>query len=102
MRDVTRDPEERARDSAAGSDVFIANYRVGIPTGTGAWAMCPCPDPEDELLADILVRMWSLASGRRPRPGVRPDQMSAEELISFWADDLTPAAGRHASPETSS
>jgi len=40
--------------------------------------------------------MWSLASGRRLRPGVRPDELSAEELIDFWADDLAPAAGRHA------
>jgi hypothetical protein len=40
--------------------------------------------------------MWSLASGRRLRPGVRPDELSAEELIEFWADDLAPVAGRHA------
>src|SRR5712691_7067171 len=99
MRDVTRDAPERAPGSAAPGDVFIADSRVGIRTGTGAWAMCPQLVPEDDLLADILVRMWSLASGRRPRPGVRPDQMTAEELIGFWADDLTPAAGRHASPE---
>jgi hypothetical protein len=53
-------------------------------------------DPADEQLARILVLMWSLASGRRLRPGVRPDELSAEELIEFWADDLAPVAGRHA------
>ena len=53
-------------------------------------------DPADEQLARILVLMWSLASGRRLRPGARPDELSAEELIEFWADDLAPVAGRHA------
>lgn len=53
-------------------------------------------DPADEQLARILVLMWSLASGRWLRPGVRPDELSAEELIDFWADDLDPVAGRHA------
>jgi hypothetical protein len=40
--------------------------------------------------------MWSLASGRRLRSGARPDELTAEELIDFWADDLAPVAGRHA------
>jgi hypothetical protein len=53
-------------------------------------------DPADEQLARILVLMWSLASGRRLPSGVRPDELSAEELIDFWADDLAPATGRHA------
>jgi hypothetical protein len=99
MRDVTRDALERAPASAAAGDVFIADRRDRSPGGTTAWAACPCLVLEDELLADVLVRMWALASGRRPRPGVRPEQMSEEELISFWADDLTPVTGRHASPE---
>jgi hypothetical protein len=53
-------------------------------------------DPADEQLARILVLMWSLASGRRLPSAVRPDELSAEELIEFWADDLRPATGRHA------
>jgi hypothetical protein len=40
--------------------------------------------------------MWALASGRALPRNVRPDQLSEEELIGFWADDLSPAAGRHA------
>lgn len=53
---------------------------------------------DEQQLADTLVRMWSLASGRRLRSGTRPDQLREEELIAFWADDLTPPSGRHAAP----
>ncbi|MGH3279816.1 MAG: hypothetical protein ACRDNW_11865 [Trebonia sp.] len=53
-------------------------------------------DPDDELLAAVLIRMWTLASGRTLRRDVPPDQLSTEELIAFWADDMTPPAGRHA------
>lgn len=51
---------------------------------------------DDDLLAAVLVRMWALASGRPLPRNVRPEQLSEEELIGFWADDLNPAAGRHA------
>lgn len=51
----------------------------------------------DDELAALYVRMWSLASGRRLRPGVRPDQLTEGELIAFWADDMTSRSGRHAS-----
>jgi len=51
---------------------------------------------EDDLLAAILIRMWALASGRALPRNVRPDQLSEEELITFWADDLSQAVGRHA------
>ncbi len=51
---------------------------------------------EDDLLAAILIRMWALASGRVLPRNVRPDQLSEEELITFWADDLSQAVGRHA------
>ncbi len=56
----------------------------------------PVPDPDEEQLARMLVLMWSVVSGRNLNPEVRPDQLSADELISFWADDLAPATGRHA------
>jgi|HubBroStandDraft_5_1064220.scaffolds.fasta_scaffold145539_1 hypothetical protein len=49
----------------------------------------------DDDYADILVRMWSLATGRIPRFDVRPSQFTEQELLWFW-DDLTPAVGRHA------
>jgi hypothetical protein len=51
---------------------------------------------DDDVLAAILIRMWALASGRILRSDVRPEQLSEEELIGFWADDLTAASGRHA------
>jgi hypothetical protein len=53
---------------------------------------------DDEFMAALLIRMWALASGRTLRSDVRPDQLSSEELIRFWADDLTSPAGRHAGP----
>jgi len=55
-------------------------------------------DADEQQYADTLVRMWSLASGRRLRPGIRPDELSEDELIEFWADDFTPPSGRHAAP----
>jgi Lsr2 len=51
---------------------------------------------DDDLLAAILIRMWALASGRPLPRKVRPEQLSEDELIAFWADDLSQAAGRHA------
>jgi hypothetical protein len=42
---------------------------------------------EDELLARVLVTSWTLATGRTLRAGVPPHSHSADELISFWADD---------------
>jgi len=59
-------------------------------------------DAGDEILAAVLIRMWALASGRTLRSDVPPDQLSAEELIAFWADDMTPQAGRHARPDNPS
>jgi hypothetical protein len=66
----------------------------------------PClhlmPPPEesadDDTLARVLISMWSLASGRFLRRDVRPGQLTKEELIDFWADDLTSAPGLHAAP----
>jgi hypothetical protein len=42
---------------------------------------------DDELLARLLITSWTLATGRTLRAGVPPQLHSAEELISFWADD---------------
>jgi hypothetical protein len=51
---------------------------------------------EDDVLAAILIRMRELASGRELPRNVPPDQLSREELIAFWADDLSRAGRRHA------
>jgi hypothetical protein len=53
---------------------------------------------DDEFMAALLVRMWVLASGRTLRSDIRPGELSSEELIHFWADDLTSSSGRHAGP----
>lgn len=53
---------------------------------------------DDETLAAMYVRMWTLATGRTLQPGVKPDQLTADELIEFW-DDVAPVSGRHAAPE---
>lgn len=54
---------------------------------------------DDELLAALYVRMWSLASGRELPRGIPLCQLSAEQLVDFWADDFVPATGgRHAAP----
>jgi hypothetical protein len=78
------------------------------PAGSGAASPPPQdPDPvpwpaaqtaDDDTLAAMYVRMWSLATGRRLPPGVQPDQPSADELIAFW-DDVFPVSGRHAAPD---
>lgn len=53
-------------------------------------------NPDDGLLAAVLIRMWALASGRSLRTDVPPCQLSSEELIAFWADDMSMPTGRHA------
>lgn len=52
-------------------------------------------DTDDELLAGLLVRMWTLASGRSLPRDVPAAELSAEELMTFWADDMNPPSGRH-------
>ncbi|MGW0805749.1 hypothetical protein [Nonomuraea sp. NPDC002799] len=44
--------------------------------------------PADERLLVTLLTTWVLATGRPP-PAVRPDDLTPEELIDFWADDHT-------------
>jgi hypothetical protein len=54
------------------------------------------PTADDRDLAAMYICLWSLASGRRLRDDVPPEQLSADELIAFWADDLGPAPVRQA------
>jgi hypothetical protein len=46
----------------------------------------------------MYVLMWSAITGRRLASESRPDMLSEQELVNFWADDLVSAAGRHARP----
>jgi hypothetical protein len=51
-------------------------------------AMHDWPRSDDEIIAHLLINTWSLTSGHVLRADVPPQELSAEELIDFWADDL--------------
>jgi hypothetical protein len=61
----------------------------------------PAPQTaDDSTIAAMYVRMWSLATGRRLQPCAKPEQLTPDELVDFWSDDLlSPVSGRHAAPE---
>jgi hypothetical protein len=42
---------------------------------------------DDDILARLLITSWTLATGRTLPGDVPPQMLSAEELISFWADE---------------
>ena len=46
---------------------------------------------EDDLLAFLLIHTWTLTTGRVLRSDVPPAELSAAELIAFWADERTAA-----------
>jgi hypothetical protein len=52
------------------------------------------PRSDDELLAFLLISTWSLLTGRTLRDAA-PADLTSEELIEFWADDV-PEGGRAA------
>ena len=41
---------------------------------------------EDQLLAMLLTTIWAVRTGRT-LPPVPVNELSAEELVNFWADD---------------
>ena len=55
---------------------------------------------DDELLARLLITSWTLATGRTLRGDVPPQMLSAEELISFWADEQMTADHAPGPPAT--
>jgi hypothetical protein len=74
--------------------IDITRFSLGYARETVA--IPPADSESDDELAALLVRMWSLASGRTLPHGVRPADLTEQELLDFWADDLSPACGRHA------
>jgi len=75
MQDTTVSPGPCASDSGA-------MVRRNLRAKPVDWAN------DDELLARVLITSWTLATGRTLRTGVPLHSLSADELISFWADDL--------------
>jgi hypothetical protein len=45
------------------------------------------PLPDDELVAWLLIHIWTLATGKTLRCDVPPHELTEEELIDFWYDD---------------
>jgi hypothetical protein len=86
-------PRRRMRPAVNQGDPSVTDVTVPGPSSPGRPDM---DDMDDEFMAGLLIRMWALASGRTLRSDVRPEQLSSEELIRFWADDLTRPSGRHA------
>ncbi len=81
MRDSTVSARRDASDSGANAGRRFFSRAVYRPD-------------EDELLTRVLITSWSLATGRILRPGVAPQSLTEDELISFWADDQIAAPRR--------
>ena len=47
---------------------------------------------DDESLARVLITSWTLLTGRTLPVDIPPELVSAEELLSFWADDQMAAS----------
>lgn len=79
----------RKQPGLASRDVRLRREGTGVPAALAG-------DADDEQLARLLIRMWSLASGRTVRTDVPPHLLTEDELIAFWADDFSRSRGRHA------
>lgn len=70
----------------------------------GVAAAASGPRSDDELLAFLLISTWSLLTGRTLRDAP-PGDLTAEELIEFWADDFPQhgsaqhGSAQHGSPQ---
>jgi hypothetical protein len=42
---------------------------------------------DDELIARLLIDIWTLTTGKTLPCDVPPDELTEEELIDFWSDD---------------
>jgi hypothetical protein len=75
-------------DAARARSEAKATLRAAVqPTGFLGLAPTGRATSEDELLAFLLIKTWTLATGRVLRSDVPPSQLSEDELIAFWADD---------------
>jgi hypothetical protein len=82
-----RSAEARA-DATRARSALSPTLRAALhPTGFLGLTATSHATSEDELLAFLLIKTWTLATGRVLPPDVPPSQLSEEELIAFWADD---------------
>ena len=44
---------------------------------------------DDELIARLLIHTWTLTTGKTLRGDVPPHELTEEELIDFWSDDVS-------------
>ena len=75
MPDTTVSSETSGRESRA---IVIRNF--------SSQAARHAQD-DDESLARVLITSWTLLTGRTLPVNIPPELVSAEELVSFWADD---------------
>lgn len=76
MQSVTVFRMRSARDSR----VLQGHSHLSAATGLAA---------EDELAACLLIATWASTTGHTLRADIRPQLLTQEELISFWADEQT-------------
>jgi hypothetical protein len=69
------------------ADLRVTRHRRNEP------AAPTTPRSDDELLAFLLTLTWSLLTGRTLRDAA-PEDLMAEELIEFWADDFPDCGDR--------
>jgi hypothetical protein len=66
----------------------IATASPARAHGIPATASLAGPRSDDELLAFLLISTWMVRTGRRLRAVPDPADLSREELIEFWSDDV--------------
>jgi hypothetical protein len=72
---------------ANGPSEAECEFSIIANVNAGDLALFYQPLSHDEFVARLLVDIWTLATGRTLRCDVPPHELTAEELIDFWADD---------------
>ena len=88
-----RNDESRAGATRARTAAPPTLRAAALPASLTGTAAAGHITSEDELLAFLLVKTWTLATGRVLRSDVPPSQLSEDELIAFWADDHIDSPG---------
>jgi hypothetical protein len=78
-------------DSTVSNETYERESRATVLRNLPVQAARYAQD-DDESLARVLITSWTLLTGRTLPAGVAPELISAEDLISFWADDEVAAS----------